>query len=168
MSIRPFVSGLALIALTGLGVSDDVAAAGGKSKAQDPVKAAAHMIAGELKTAHKYLAEANHDYQGHRAKAQHEITQAIHQLEKHHHKHHKNAFNPTLNYPHPHHHHHVAKHKEPQAISDAQLQVAGMIVETAFRQLAHLPQDAHTVQAEKDLRAAEHQIALALKVSPKR
>lgn len=168
MSYRSMFAGVTFLAISGLVIGDDLAAAGGKGKVQDPVKAAAHIIAGELKAAHKYLAEANHDYQGHRAKAQHEITQAIHQLEKHHHKHHKTSFNATSNYPHPHHHHHTANHKEPQALSDSQVKVAGIIVDGALRQLSQLPQDAHTVQAEKDLRAAEHQIHLALKVSPKK
>jgi hypothetical protein len=36
-----------------------------------------------LKSAHKLLEEANHDYQGHRAKAVHAIHQAIREIEHH-------------------------------------------------------------------------------------
>jgi len=168
--------GVAFALFTGSLVHQNVALAAAKKvqkvqrvqKNQNPVIVATHQVIGELKAAHKYLEAANHDYQGHRAKASHEITQAIHQLEKHHHAHHKTPLNVTVAHPHPKHHHHLKGITEPQALSDAQVRIAGNIVAGALQQLSSLPQDKHTIQAEKDLQAAQVQIATALRVSPKK
>jgi hypothetical protein len=78
----------------------------------------------ELKAARALLHRANHDYDGHRAKAIHHVTHAIHALEG----------TPVPK-------HHAAKAKgpavhEPQSVSDAQLQQALQQIKMVQTQLA--------------------------------
>jgi len=78
----------------------------------------------ELRSAHKLLAEADHDYDGHRAKAAAEVHKAIKELEgKHAGKNHHSASTVKVK---------PAKEPaihEPQATSDAQLQQAESILQ---------------------------------------
>jgi hypothetical protein len=113
------------------------------------------MVVAELHQAHRLLAHADHDYQGHRAKAAHLVSEAIHEL----HPHHKNGNGAKTgggkgkglgqgkgN---------GQKQKEPQAVSDAQLKQAIGILTTAQGQLGNHPKAAaHVQQAIAELNTA--------------
>jgi hypothetical protein len=159
------------IVLAGLAVFAGADAGAQTKKAAKKAAAATpghtHEIIAELRSAHRYLEEANHDYKGHRAKASHEIMQAIHQLQKHHHHHHKTALQTAaVPYPHPQHHHHVKGIKEPQALSDAQVKAAGDIVRRVQSQVSGLPNNRHSVLAVKHVNDAAVQIQDSLAASP--
>jgi hypothetical protein len=134
---------------------------------------AQHQVIAELKSARALLEKANHDYQGHRAKAVHEITHAIHLLE--HGKHHPNpqaaTGNGNGNKP-------VAaggkkgkkgagnanKPNEPQGESDAQLKHAIEILHKVEEQLQG-GQAQHHHHASEAIHKAIHELHTALKVA---
>src|SRR5205814_4729457 len=89
-----------------------------------------HAVLANLHQAHGLLVAANHDYDGHRAKAAEAVKQAIHELGGQHHQSHSVTYGAA---------HHIAlgigagiggnaKVHEPQAISDAQLRQAGQML----------------------------------------
>jgi hypothetical protein len=96
----------------------------GKSTATTQQRAA--MVA-QLHAAHKLLIHADHDYNGNRAKAAHEVSQAIHALtgQHHHHKGQVRIFGANINKG-------ASKGKAnpkmPQAQSDAHLKQARQIL----------------------------------------
>jgi hypothetical protein len=119
-------------------------------------------IAKELHAAKELLEQADHDYDGYRAKAVHHITEALHDL----HGHHQNGAAKSGQKP-----PHTPKnnngaggngagHKphEPQANSDAQLQKAAQILAAAEGQLGSQHPKAHA-----EVQAAINDIAIALK-----
>ena len=106
----------------------------------------------ELRSAHKLLVEADHDYDGHRAKAAAEVHKAIRELEG---KHHSKKPHAT-----------VAKTKpakepavhEPQATSDAQLQQAQAILQGVQSKMNSYP------KVTANVTAAITEISTALKI----
>lgn len=96
-------------------------------------------------TAH-LLNQADHDYQGHRAKAVHEIHQAIHALHPGPHKRHPHAPKKTGN-------------NEPQSVSDAQLNQAIAQLKTVQGQLSGAPPHALTA-----IQSSIQQLETALKI----
>lgn len=124
-----------------------------------------------LHQAHKLLAEADHDYEGHRAKAAEEVHKAIRELEsKHHHKGvgaesvtegtaHTGTSQKGLG-------HEAAtgakktgKTREPQAVSDSQLKQALTILQAAQSELA-----AQNQKAAANVTAAVSEIKTALSI----
>jgi hypothetical protein len=115
----------------------------------------------ELHEAIHLLDHANHDYNGHRAKADHEVHKAIHILHPHHHK--TTTTAKTAAVPKP----AAAKtgqHKhvhEPQQASDTQLRQAEKLVHAALLELhKHHGEKAH--EASKHLHHAIHEIQQAI------
>ena len=108
-----------------------------------------HVVA-ELHHAKHLLDHANHTYNDHRAKADHEISKAIHIL---HHEHHKKGSAV------PHHHKHVL---EPSQASDKQLRMAEKLVRAALHELHKHHHDHKAHEASKQLHHAIHEIELAL------
>jgi hypothetical protein len=111
----------------------------------------------ELRSAHKLLAVADHDYDGHRARAAAEVHKAIKDLlGTHHPKKAKSgsATTPPVNPP--------AKQPavhEPQATSDAQLRQAQTILQGVLAEL-----NAHHPKAAANIDAAIVEINTALKI----
>lgn len=115
-------------------------------------------IVGELKATRTLLEQADHDYKGHRAKAVHEISHAIHVLEHGMGKHH--AAGPTGPKP------VVEKPKggnEPQAVSDKQLQQAITQLTAIGGQLTSLKGE-HHMKAAEAVQAAIAELNTALKI----
>ena len=160
---------LASVLLAGVATFATSASEGGKDEKKAKKKIVnllTHEIIGELRAAHKYLEMANHDYKGHRAKASHEISDAIKALEEHHHAHHKTKLNVTVPHPHPLHHHHLKAIKEPQALSDMQVKIAGDIARTVQAHITALPNNKHTTAAARHVTDAIVEVQIALVVSP--
>ena len=112
------------------------------------------QIARELEAVRALLNKANHDYNGHRAAAVHEVTHAIHILE--HGKHHPNPGN-----------HFIAAQgriREPQQVSDVQLQQAILALQTIAVQL-HGTNGQHHTQAALVVKKAIYNLHVALKVA---
>src|SRR5579883_758797 len=89
------------------------------------------VVLSQLHAAHKLLIQADHDYDGHRARAAGDVSRAIHELSGRHHKPGTAAKKPGNA---------VAantgkKHKMPQAQSDAHLREASQILTTVSAQL---------------------------------
>ena len=118
------------------------------------------QMMGQLRAAHKLLAQSDHDYQGHRAKAAEEVRNAIKLLSYNHH-HHKNGQSG--------HSGHAAQSGTPatktapalpQATSDAQLQQAQQLLNGVLTQLnSNHPKAAGNVKAA----IVEINTALAIK-----
>ncbi len=110
----------------------------------------------ELHAAKALLERADHDYEGHRAKAVHHITEALHELNGHHHQQHHKTSQPQHTQ-----HHSSGKNmkKEPQNVSDAQLREAAALVAKAQAQLG----TSHS-KVQSQLALAEKEIAAALKI----
>src|SRR5262249_47877629 len=111
----------------------------------------------EMHQAHHLLHEANHDYDGHRAKAAEELHKAIkalHATLPHHHQ--KAHPLPTLAVKQP------AVHED-QAKSDAQLRDARKILKVVELQLA-ASTELHHQKAAADVAKAIEQIDVALKI----
>jgi hypothetical protein len=129
-----------------------------------------HVVVAELRHTHALLAQANHDYQGHRAKAHAEVGRAIHLLQRHPHYHHhhpalsaRNA-NPRPRQP--------AVH-EPQQVSDAQMTQSGQQLQVILTQLATLQTNPllshhHIGAAGNNVQQAIQHVQTALAVSPAR
>lgn len=111
-------------------------------------KAANAHLAKQLETIRTVLNKADHDYQGHRAEAVHQITHAIHLL--HHGKAHTN----------PGQHFVGGKHKEPQAVSDAQLKQS-----IAALQSLVVPPGKHHAQVQAAIHKAITNLNVALKIA---
>ena len=147
----------ALALSAGLLTAATVAAA--PTKVPPPVDPAVAPFVKVLHEVVLLLNEANHDYDGHRAKAVHEVHNAIHALHPH-----RKAVRPgttptpkppTVKQPAP---------KEDQAKSDAQLKAAIQALQTVQTQLSSSTA-AHHKKAAADLQAAiaELNTALAIK-----
>jgi hypothetical protein len=112
------------------------------------------QVLSELHQAKHLLDHANHTYNGHRAKADHEIGKAIHIL---HHEHHKKGTTPaaksTAKAPH--------KSESAQA-SDTQLRQAEKLVHAALHELKKHPHNEKAHHAAKLLHEAAHEIELAI------
>lgn len=140
------------------------AAAPAKSTTAAPSKSTASsgdgrhftQVLHELHEAKHLLDHANHTYNGHRAKADHEITKAIHILHPEHHKkgtttaakstHTKGSGQPS---------------ETPQA-SDTDLRKAEKLVHAAIHELHKHKHDEKAHHASKLLHEAAHEIELAL------
>ncbi len=112
----------------------------------------------ELRQTRELLNQANHDYDGYRAKAVHQVTKAIHVL------HPPAKTKPKTGTPKP-----PAPPqppvKEDQAKSDAQLAQAAKQLQVILSQLQSLPAaDARAVQAVPHVQAAINDIQTALKI----
>jgi hypothetical protein len=107
----------------------------------------------QLKSIRTVLHNADHDYQGYRAKAVHQVTEAIHALE--------GIKNPPKK---PHKPVHGQKSlREPQAVSDTQLSQAIQQLQTVQTQLGTSPGN-HTVAAGKHISQAIQDLQTALKI----
>jgi hypothetical protein len=158
MVLLPRFAGLTLVA----GLLLCVPTLGGSAPAPAPQKKAAknaavsahHHILQELGVARHLVHQANHDYKGHRARAEHEITRAIHALEPNH-KHH--PAHPTGTKGEGHHH-------EPQAVSDRQLREAIHKLEQVRSQLGSA-RGGNVTGASHHVTAAIHELHTALKIN---
>jgi hypothetical protein len=104
----------------------------------------------ELHQARTLLQEANHDYDGYRAKAVHEIGKAMHAL-------------------HPNHKHKLPKAAVPggnedQKVSDMQLAQASKQVQVVINQLTSAPANPASTAAVQNLQAAVAHLNTALKI----
>jgi hypothetical protein len=145
MNTRLQIALLSAVAVIGLTYADSEAAV--QAKGQDHNYA---QVIAELHQAKHLLDHANHTYNGHRAKADHEITKAIHVL---HHNHQKKGT--TV--------HHQAPHKsESQAASDTELRHAEKLVHAAIHELEKHNHDEKAHHASKLLHEAAHEIELAI------
>jgi hypothetical protein len=117
-----------------------------------------HIIS-ELEQAKTLLEKADHDYDGHRAKAVGEIQVAIHALKPHHTG--KQGEHPTKTGEKP------AKNgggnKEPQEVSDAQLKKALGELQSIHKQLGSLKAEHHT-KASTAVGKAIEELHTALKI----
>ena len=125
----------------------------GKSAASAQQHAA---VLAQLHAAHSLLMRADHDYNGNRAKAAHEVSTAIHALTgQHHHYHTGNVrlFGANINKK------KTASPKLPQAQSDAHLKQAGQILASVAGRLPPGHKSSANVQA-----AMQHvRVALQIK-----
>jgi hypothetical protein len=142
-----------------LGLSFFVAAAGllalGSTGNAEPKIAPAHApILQGLHQTHALLHMANHDYDGFRAKAMHQVTKAIHTLHPPHPRTPKTPHAPPPPRP-----------NEPQAVSDAQLKQAIQQLNVILNQLGSLPGDAHAATAMGHVRSAIADLNVALKIN---
>ena len=155
-----------------LGLVAAPAESSAKVQASAVMHAKQHQVITELKATRALLEKANHDYDGHRAKAVHEITHAIHLLE--HGKHHPNpqAANGNANGNKPtaaggkkakKAAGNAAKPKEPQGESDKQLKHAIEILHRVEKQLHGQGQHHH--HAAEAIHKAIHELHVALKVA---
>jgi hypothetical protein len=109
----------------------------------------------QLKSIRTVLHNADHDYQGHHAKAVHQITEAIHVLE---------GIKNLPRKPHKPGQGQGQQHlREPQAVSDAQLSQALQQLQAVQSQLSSSP-GSHTVAAGKHISQAILDLQTALKV----
>lgn len=112
------------------------------------------QVLSELHQAKHLLDHANHTYNGHRAKADHEIGKAIHIL---HPEHHKKGTTPAKTTP------HKEEHKsESQQASDTQLRQAEKLVHAAILELHKHKDSEKAHHAIKLLHEAAHEIELAI------
>jgi hypothetical protein len=107
-------------------------------------------LVSELHQTRVLLHQADHDYQGHRVKAMHEIGQAMNAL-------------------HPHHKHKLGVRKggggnENQAVSDMQLAQAGKQLQVVLNQLNNGAANANTAKAAMHVQNAMAQLNTALKI----
>jgi hypothetical protein len=155
-------------AVLGLAYSDGDAAVKPTAVAQTKTGANANshgQVLSELHQAKHLLDHANHTYNGHRAKADHEIHKAIHILHPEHHKKStaasstaaKTAAKSTTPTKAP----HQKGTRESQQASDTHLRQAEKLVHAALLELkGHHGEKAH--QASKHLHHAAHEIQLAI------
>jgi hypothetical protein len=114
------------------------------------VKAQDHTLVHELHKIKHTLSVANHDYNGHRVKAMHQIGQAVHELKKEAHlRGHKGAMKPPTG-------------PEPQPISDAQLAESATALDGVLKQLNTLATTPRRTKAAGHINGAIKQIGLAL------
>jgi hypothetical protein len=121
-----------------------------------PKVPATHVpIVQELHQTKMLLNAADHDYDGFRAKAAHQVTRAIHALVPPHPR-----TTPKTTPP-------VApgqRVREPQAVSDKQLQQAIQQLQVVLNQLGSLPGDARAGAATVHVRSAIQDLQTALKI----
>lgn len=142
----------------------------GKGKGQSKGKGQLQAVIAELHAAKALLEKADHDYEGHRAKAAHEISAAIHELSANHKK--KPGTGKAQAKPQNPNGKKAAagakgkgsgkgkgKLKEPQAVSDAQLKEAQKLLANA---LTKMP--ASHPKAVENIKAAIAELTTALKI----
>jgi hypothetical protein len=129
---------------------------GSASNAAPKIPAAHVPILQGLHQTRTLLHMANHDYDGYRAKAVHQVTKAIHTLDPPHPRTTapKKPAAPPLPRP-----------NEPQAVSDAQLKQAIGQLNVILNQLGSLPGDAHAATAMAHVRSAVADLNVALKIN---
>jgi hypothetical protein len=155
-------------AVFGLAYSEGDAAPTTKSTATAPAKSTAPVqaksttgtnnygqVISELHKAKHLLDHANHTYNGHRAKADHEITKAIHVLHPEHHKKGTTTQAKTKSTG-------QAKTTESQQASDTDLRQAEKLVHAAIHELKKHHHDHKTHEATKLLHEAAKEIELAI------
>jgi hypothetical protein len=143
---------LAVATFLAVGVAGDALA--GK-KVNPTVKAQDHALAQELHQVRHTLSVANHDYNGHRVKAMHEIHQAVHQLKK---EAHLRGQKGTPAAP---------GGAEPQPVSDAQIADSTKALAGLLAQVNSLPATPRRAQAAGHINAAIKQLGLALEFRKK-
>jgi hypothetical protein len=142
-------------------LASNESALGGQKKnpGKAAVKVADLQIVQALGETRKLLEAANHDYQGHRAAAVHQVMHAVHLLQ--HHKHHPNPANLTAALS----KQTVPGNKEAQAASDAQLRQAItnlQVIGPQIQSISSGPHHQHAVQAVNKA-ITELQTALQIK-----
>jgi hypothetical protein len=116
-----------------------------RASAQTAQQEAHAVVLEDLKKAHHLLVEAKHDYDGHRAKAAHEVHKAMKELGYHH-----KATGTAKS---------GGGSKEDQTVSDGQLREAHELLKKAETFLTK-----HHPKAHANVRAAMGEIATALKI----
>jgi hypothetical protein len=146
--------------LAGLGLSDGTqtlansrlgSAGSGRVQTRQPF---AQQVA-ELRSTRSLLEKADHDYRGHRAKAVHEISVAIHALEHGHHHAQTGSFRDSKS---------GGGNREPQAVSDAQLRKAIHQLKTVESQLHGATDNSGRHKAHTAIHKAIHELETALKI----
>ena len=137
----------------------------GPAPAQGQHKGERGKLVEELRTAHRLLAEADHDYDGHRAKAAGEVHKAIKDLAYHHKKGEPgqtpgNGGNHGSGTHEPNKAAQSGKEHEPQGNSDSQLREAHEILKTVLGQINATKHP----KAAGHIKEAIHEIRLALKM----
>jgi hypothetical protein len=156
MSVR-----LPLLALAaGLLVVSPAAAATPASSAAK--HAEMHVLLGQLHTAKKLLETAIHDYDGHRAKAVHELHEAIKVLEEHHKAHTTVTGQPTAPSVKPAQAQVVPQPEITQAQSDAQLRQAANLIQGVQSVLS--PSSPHHIKAAVHLNDAVKELGIAVSI----
>ena len=151
-----------VICIVGLSISIFFAGLASSLTAQAvTVKPPTHLdVIETLKKAHGLLVHADHDYDGHRAKAAEEVHKALEDLGDHPAKKATRVLVPTaggvvaVTPVHP----AQPKMTEPQAASDAQVHEAKELLEAALKDLS----SSKHPNAHKNVKEAIHQITLAL------
>ena len=128
---------------------------GSASDAAPKIPAAHVPILQGLHQTRTLLHMANHDYDGFRAKAVHQVTKAIHALDPPH-----SRTTPKKPAAPP-----MPRPNEPQAVSDAQLKQAIGQLNVILNQLGSLPGDAHAATAMTHVRSAIADLNVALKIN---
>jgi hypothetical protein len=152
--MRTSVTRIALLAAAVLlaAIASSAAAQGkkGNKKARNAVKAQDHTLVHELHRIKHTMSVANHNYNGHRVKAMHEIGHAVHELKKEAHlRGHKGAMKPPTG-------------PEPQPISDAQMAKSAEALKDVLTQLESLATTPRRTKAANHINAAVKQVGLAL------
>ena len=132
-------------AFGGIAPATPLAAAGLKKIAANPANT---QLTQQLEAVRATLNRADHDYQGHRAAAVHQITHAAHLL--HHGKPHPKPGQQFVG----------GKHTEPQAVSDSQLRQS-----LAALQSLAVPPGPHQAQVQAALAKAVASLHIALTVA---
>jgi hypothetical protein len=120
-----------------------------------PALTANSQLITQLRSVHTLLHEANHDYDGYRAKASHQVTEAIHALE--------GIKNPPKKHKPIHNLGKKAAIHEPQSVSDAQLNQALQQLQTLQPQLTS-SSAANVAAAGKHVGQAIADLQTALKI----
>lgn len=150
MNVRNSLTGVVFVfmGLALLGIVPDSGAAGDTVKEKKKKTTKYDPVFKILKNADNLIDKANHDYGGHRAKADHEVEKALHLL---HHGKDLDKFE------------HKRKIVESQPRSDAQLREAAKEIENAIRVLMPKADTKHEKKAVMHLQNAVRELELALK-----
>jgi hypothetical protein len=122
-----------------------------------------HLLLGQLHTAKKLLETAIHDYDGHRAKAVHEVHEAIKLLEEHHKAHAAVTGQPTVPSARPAQAQPAPQPEITQAQSDAQLKQAATLIQGVETVLSTSSQT-HHVKATAHLNDAVKELGIAVSI----
>jgi hypothetical protein len=125
-----------------------IPAEAGSKKGTTPTGHAA--LVAELHQTRVLLQQANHDYDGYRAKAVHDLGKAMHSLDPQH----KHKLPPATN----------PGNGEDQKKSDAQLNQAGKQIQTMMNQLSTGAATPHTTAAMQHMQSALGHLNTALKI----
>ena len=143
------ITALGVAGLLGLGFLFTASAwSAPKQASKNAAKQANIQLDQQLEAIRATLNKADHDYQGHRAAAVHEITHAIHILSH------------GMQHPNPGQHFVAGKNKEPQKVSDAQLKQS-----LAALQSLTVPPGKHQAQVQAHIIKAIADLQKALTVA---